>query len=109
MKRQAYKRAINLLSSCGPGSDRSRVVGLVLAWLLGLGSLATAQGLDAPLGSDSRPALGGTGAMRPPAQTPLFSGSQNANVKMHIGPTGKPCLSVQGYAKPQAMSPNIFN
>ena len=47
--------------------------------------------------------------MRPPVRLPLFSGSQNATIQMHRGPTGKPCLNVQGYVQQQVVNPNIFN
>lgn len=75
--------------------------------LLGWGGVAVAQGLSSPLGTGSAPALGGVNE-RPPAQVPILNGTQNARVKLHLGPTGKPCLTVQGYAKPQIVNPNIF-
>jgi hypothetical protein len=28
--------------------------------------------------------------------------------RRHMAPTGKPCLTIQGYARPQAINPNIF-
>jgi hypothetical protein len=101
MKTQVHERAR------GTNKRLSCVIGLALACLFGLGRLSTAQGLNVAPGADSPPSVGGTGAMRPPAQLHLFNGSQNT-AKMHLGPTGKPCLSVQGYGQQQAVNPNIF-
>jgi hypothetical protein len=51
--------------------------------------------------------LGGAG-VRPPAQLSILNGAQAAGARMHSGPTGKPCLTVQGYAQQQTINPNIF-
>jgi hypothetical protein len=58
--------------------------------------------------SEDRPSVGGVGGARPPSQLPLLNGSQDMAVKVHLGPTGKPCLTVNGEAKPQKINPNIF-
>jgi hypothetical protein len=50
----------------------------------------------------------GSSSGRPPAQLPLLSGTPSAGVKSHLGPTGKPCLTVFGSAKAQIINPNIF-
>jgi len=76
--------------------------------LLGLGNGAAAQGLKLPLGTDSTPSLGGSG-VRAPAGLPILNGTQNVKAKMHLGPTGKQCLTVLGYAKQQIINPNIFS
>jgi hypothetical protein len=70
---------------------------------------AAAQGLISPQGTNSAPGLGSTGGMRPPTQLPLLNGTQHAGVKMHLGPTGKPCLTMFGHAEPQIVNPDIFN
>jgi hypothetical protein len=57
----------------------------------------------------SAPVLGGSGGLRPPAQSPVLNGVPNATVKIHLGPTGKPCITVLGSALPQTINPNIFN
>jgi hypothetical protein len=81
---------------------------LVIPLLLGGASGSAAQGLGLPQGSGSAPTLGGAG-MRPPAQSPILNGIQSAGAKIHLGPTGKPCLTVRGYARPQITNPNIFD
>jgi hypothetical protein len=81
------------------------VVGLALAVLLGWRAPAAAQNASSPFGAP--PAVSGTNGAAP-FHAPMFSGSQDANVRMHMGPTGKPCLSVSGFAEPQILNPRIF-
>jgi hypothetical protein len=82
---------------------------LSMVVLLEMTNHAGAQGVTTSPGSETRPGLGATGGLRPPNQLPLLSSSQDKAVKAHLNPTGKPCLTVQGYAQPQKISPNIFN
>jgi len=91
----------------GPNMEALTPVVLVLGLLLG-GSLAAAQGLSPPGDDNSRPILGGAGVL-PPTQLPSFSGSQNATVRMHSDPTGKPCVKILGYAQQQVVNKNIFD
>jgi hypothetical protein len=35
-------------------------------------------------------------------------GDPNNLAKRHNGPTGKPCITIEGSAKPQTINPNIF-
>lgn len=74
---------------------------LLLKWESG----AAAQGLTSPVGTNSAPILRGPN-MPPPTQLPMLNGSHGARV--HLGPTGKPCLTVLGDAKPQTINPRIF-
>jgi hypothetical protein len=76
---------------------------VLLAW----GTTAAAQ-LASPVGTNSAATVGSSNGMRPPAQLPLLSSTPSAGVKLHLGPTGKPCLTVFGSAKPQVINPNIF-
>jgi hypothetical protein len=92
-----------------PGTNKFRLM-MVLLLLLGCVRGAAAQGLiTSPSATDSAPALGGVGGLRPPAPLPFLNGTQNASVKMHLGPTGKPCLTVLGFARPQLINPDIFD
>lgn len=86
----------------------SRRLFLAIPFLVGLGGAAVAQGLSSPLGNNAPPSLGGAG-VRPPEQPPILNGSQITGAQMHYGPTGKPCLTVQGYAHQQTINPNIFD
>ena len=76
---------------------------VLLAW----GTGAAAQ-VTSPMATQGAATVGSSGGMRPPAQLPLLSGTPSAGVKTHLGPTGKPCLTVLGSAKPQIINPNIF-
>jgi hypothetical protein len=91
-----------------PGKNKFCLIILLLLFTEYWGG-AVAQGLMPSLGTNSAPALGGAGGMGPPTQTPFLNGTQDATVKMHLGPTGKPCLTVFGYAQPQMIDPNIFD
>jgi hypothetical protein len=90
-----------------PSGGRGRFLFLLV--LFPLGSGAGAQGLISPLGTDSVPKLGSTGGMSPPAQLPIISGTQKAGARVHLGPNGKPCLAIQGYAQKQIINPDIFD
>jgi hypothetical protein len=81
---------------------------LVIPLLVGLGNAAAAQGPSSPLGTYSAPSLGGAG-VRPPEHPPILNGAQVAGTQRHYGPTGKPCVTVEGYAQAQTINPNIFN
>jgi hypothetical protein len=85
------------------GSDKVALV-VPLFLLMECCNVAAAQGLIS-----SSPALGNTGGMVPRQQVPLLSGTPGAGVKLHHTPTGKPCLTVLGYAHPQVINPNIFD
>jgi hypothetical protein len=39
----------------------------------------------------------------------LLNPSSDGTIKRHIGPTGKPCITVGGDARPQKVNPQIFD
>jgi hypothetical protein len=78
-----------------------------LLLLLGWGGRAVAQGLTSP-GGGSAPEVRGVG-VRAPAQLSILNSTQDSPVKKHMGPTGKPCLTVLGYAQQQSINPNLFD
>jgi hypothetical protein len=97
--RTAVRRTLSITPGIG--------VALGFGAILCVNSPAHAQ---TPLPSpNSRPSVGSTSGLTPPAQLPIISGSQDAAAKVHLDPLGKPCLSVRGYAKSQASNPNIYN
>jgi hypothetical protein len=65
---------------------------------------AFGQGLTAPMSTESTFVLRGAGGMHPP----MLNGVHNVTAKLHLGPTGKPCLTLFGHAQPQTINPNIF-
>lgn len=69
--------------------------------------MANAQLVD-PLAGNSRPIVGGSGGLRPPSQLPVLPGGETSDALRHYGPTGKPCLRVDGVARPQLVNPKIF-
>ncbi len=69
--------------------------------------LASGQVLTKPLGSDSPPVVGAAG-LRAPQPAPVLRATPNSTAKVHLAPTGKPCVHVEGYAKAQTINPNIF-
>jgi hypothetical protein len=84
----------------------TRIALLSLGILLATGLAVRGQGLTLPSGNNSRPITGSVGGTRAPA--PMLSGPQNDTVKVHHGPTGKPCVTVSGNWKAQTINPNIF-
>jgi hypothetical protein len=51
--------------------------------------------------------VGAAGGLRRPTPAPSLSG-QDSSVRHHVGPTGKPCLSVRGQARPEKINPKLF-
>jgi hypothetical protein len=99
------------ISSGGQSSsmETKPYVGMVIALLLGLNSVAMGQNTTSPSGSNSSPVVGGVGVTAPRAPPSLFSGSQNSAARIHPGPYGKPCVSVSGYAQQQVINNNLFD
>jgi hypothetical protein len=77
---------------------------LAIAVLLALSGPVRAQGLPTP---PSGGVVGGAGGLTSPTITPLLSG-ENAGASRHMGPTGKPCLTVNGEAQREIINPNLF-
>jgi hypothetical protein len=84
---------------------RPIVIGLILFMLNWVA--AQAQSL-APPGSDPRFVVGGTGGLRMHQGLSPTIGEQTLSAKVHLGPTGKPCLGVSGSARPQSINRSIF-
>jgi hypothetical protein len=69
-------------------------------------SASYAQGLYP---SDSgRPIVGSTMGVRPPSQVHLL-GDPNSGKKVHLDPTGKPCVDISAFARPQIVNPKMFD
>jgi hypothetical protein len=74
--------------------------------LAGWSGTANAQSLTSPTGA-SPPVVGSVGGL--PIPTQPFAGSQGAGAKVHLGPSGKPCLIVMGEAIPEIYDATIFS
>jgi hypothetical protein len=84
---------------------RPIVLGLILYMIKGVA--AQAQSL-APAGSDPRFLVGSTGGLHMRQGPSATIGEQTLSPKVHLGPTGKPCLGVSGSARPQSINRSIF-
>jgi hypothetical protein len=82
---------------------------LTLSTLLWLAMTGIGWAQPAPPLETTRPQTGGAGGIGPPQQLPLISGSQDAATRVHVGPSGKPCLTIYGYAKQQALNPTLYD
>ena len=68
---------------------------------------ASAQSGSPLFGSASPPSVGATGGMSVPVPPPTFGGGNESH--RHLDFTGKPCLSVSGYARSFRINPNLYD
>ena len=78
-------------------------------WLAAAASSASAQSGSTLFGESSRPSYGGVGLPPPVVDTPTFGASSGTEMLRHRGPTGRPCLTVGGLARPHLASPNVYD
>jgi hypothetical protein len=64
-------------------------------------------GLQPP--SSSQPIFGTSTGTKPPLAPPIITGSQDLNLLRHRDFAGKPCLVVEGMARPHTTNPNLFD
>jgi hypothetical protein len=80
-----------------------------------LGLVALLAPLLLPIVALAQGALTGAPDLRRPpgvgplAAPPPISSSQNTDILRHRDPAGKPCLLVQGMARPHTINPNLFD
>jgi hypothetical protein len=77
-------------------------------WLVAISCAALAQNESSSSGNSSKPVVGGVGVAAP-AGTPTFGASNGTEILRHRGPTGSPCLSVGGFARPHLVNPNLYD
>ena len=66
---------------------------------------AQAQGLSPP--GNGGGVVGGAGGLRPPTPVPLLNG-EDLGMRRHLGPTGKPCLTIRGQPRAETINPKLF-
>jgi hypothetical protein len=71
-------------------------------------SPASAQSALPPFEAPSRPGAGGVG-IPIPSQPPVFGPAGGTEILRHRGPTGKPCLSIDGSARRHAANANVYD
>jgi hypothetical protein len=81
----------------------------IVAVLAGCFSIQIAGAQTLSPDDATQPGVGASGGEQPPILPKIIVGSSESAAKMHLGPTGKPCLTVLGYAKPQIVNPDLFD
>jgi hypothetical protein len=84
---------------------RGKLCYLAVAWLVLAGGPVIAQSGSPLMGRPSHLIEGGVGLGAAP-QALALSGAQPK--RQHLGPTGKPCVAVNGAAQAQTVNPHIF-
>src|SRR5580704_128332 len=86
----------------------ARIIYIVMSLVLTTGTTVMAQSIG-PSSANSRPSVGRSQGLLPPPQLPQIGASQGLTAKVHLGPTGKPCLTVYGVARSMVMNPNLYS
>ena len=82
---------------------------LAFIWLFSITCSASAQSdLSPSENSLSRPSVRGVGVPAP-GEPLTFGASNRAEILIHRGPTGSPCLAVGGFARPHLVNPNLYD
>jgi hypothetical protein len=81
---------------------------LALIWLTIADYPASAQSETNLFETPSPPTVGGTSGMENPETLPGFQASGGNEILRHRDFTGAPCLAVGGFARPQAIDPNLY-
>jgi hypothetical protein len=76
----------------------------VVAFVIAAPTYVAAQGLSAPGGGME---VGSGGGLKPPTNGSAVTG-EATGVQRHLGPTGKPCLSVKGNGVAEKINPSLF-
>jgi hypothetical protein len=66
-------------------------------------------GLQPASPTSTQPLFGSSTGTRPPLAPPIITGSQDLNLLRHRDFAGKPCLLVEGMARPHTTNPNLFD
>jgi hypothetical protein len=82
---------------------------IVFIWLIAFGAGAHAQSGIMPLGNSSRATMGATVGLERPDNTPLIGATAGTAILRHRDFTGKPCLTVGGFARRHTINPNMYD
>lgn len=80
-----------------------------LIGLIAVACFASAQDITDPFDSWSRATEGAAGGIDNPDALPGFQTSGNDEILRHRDFTGKPCLTVSGSARPEAIDPDMYD
>lgn len=83
-------------------------IAILIIGLAGIAHTALAQNALPAYNNSSRPTVGGTSGLSPIPDRPTI-GPSEAAIRLHRDFTGKPCLSVGGYARPHTIDPNLYD
>jgi hypothetical protein len=83
-------------------------IAVALIWLALAIGVAAAQSGTNLFEKSSRPTVGGVG-VPVPVDPPTFGASAGTEILRHRGPTGTPCLTVGGLARPHVANPNVYD
>lgn len=86
------------------------VISVILGfiWVLAISCSVLAQSESPSFGNSSKPIVGGVGVPAR-AETATFGASNGAEILRHRGPTGSPCLTVGGFARPHLVNPHLYD
>ena len=83
-------------------------IAVALIGLAAVSGSALAQSGTSLFERSSRPAVGGVGVAAPTEDRVIAASSGN-EILRHRGPTGSPCLTVGGLARPHAANPKVYD
>ena len=83
-------------------------IAIVLTWLAATAGSVSAQSGSSLFERSSRSAVGGVGPSIPSSDR-LIGASSDSEILRHRGPTGSPCLTVGGLARPHAANPKVYD
>lgn len=82
---------------------------LVWVWIVVIAGPAAAQSGPSSFGNSSRPTVGSAGGMSIPQPLPGIAASGTSDILRHRDFTGRPCLDVTGYARPQIIDRKLYD
>jgi hypothetical protein len=103
---------------------RTAIVAVVLASVMPAGAQVTSPSLTQqpfrlpsqptygsppPSPNPSQPLFGSTLGTKPPLSPAIITSSQDLNILRHRDFAGRPCLTIEGMARPHTTNPNLYD